>query len=450
VPAGAPAPPARRVPYEAHLMELDEALDYLAGHVNLERDVAPRAAARRLDRVRRLMELMGDPQTSYPVIHITGTNGKGSVARMVTALLVARGLRVGTYTSPHLERLNERMAHNGEPIPDEDLAEVIGAVADLEPLLESAPTYFEILTSAAFRWFADVAVDVAVVEVGLGGRWDATNVADGQVAVVTNVSLDHAETIGPGLTDIALEKAGIVKPGSILVLAETNPSLRPIFERAGAEEVWHRGTEFGCGENRLAHEGRLVDLSTPGAAYPGVHLPVHGAYQGDNAAVALAAVEAFFGAPLAPDVVQEAFTALRLPGRLEVVSRHPLCVLDGAHNPAGALAATEAVDEAFGPVVSGRILVIGMLQGRDPVEMLQCFGAGQARLVVTCPPPSPRALSAAELAAAARTLGADAEETDSVPEAVATALALAAESELVHVTGSLYVVGAARAALHSG
>ena len=411
--------------------------------------MAPRAAARRLDRVRRLVELMGDPQQTYPVIHITGTNGKGSVARMVTALLAARGLRIGTYTSPHLERLNERMAHNGEPIPDEDLAEVIGAVADLEPLLGSPPTHFEILTAAALRWFADVAVDVAVVEVGLGGRWDATNVADAQVAVLTNVSLDHAETIGPDLTDIATEKVGIVKPGSTFVLAETNPSLRPIFDTAPANETWIRGTDFRCGRNVLAHEGRVVDLYTPGGAYEGVFLPVHGSYQGDNAAVALAAVEAFFGAPLAPEVVAEAFAALRLPGRLEVVTRHPICVLDGAHNPAGALAATAALDEAFGPVITGRILVIGLLQGRDPVEMLRCFDAGRARLVVACPPPSPRALPAAVVAAAARELGTDSEEADSVAEAVATALALAGEQELVHVTGSLYVVGAARSALRT-
>jgi len=392
---------------------------------------------------------MGDPQQTYPVIHITGTNGKGSVARMVTALLAARGLRIGTYTSPHLERLNERMAHNGEPIPDEDLAEVIGAVADLEPLLGSPPTHFEILTAAALRWFADVAVDVAVVEVGLGGRWDATNVADAQVAVLTNVSLDHAETIGPDLTDIATEKVGIVKPGSTFVLAETNPSLRPIFDTAPANETWIRGTDFRCGRNVLAHEGRVVDLYTPGGAYEGVFLPVHGSYQGDNAAVALAAVEAFFGAPLAPEVVAEAFAALRLPGRLEVVTRHPICVLDGAHNPAGALAATAALDEAFGPVITGRILVIGLLQGRDPVEMLRCFDAGRARLVVACPPPSPRALPAAVVAAAARELGTDSEEADSVAEAVATALALAGEQELVHVTGSLYVVGAARSALRT-
>ena len=430
-------------------MNLDEALEYLAGHVNLERDTAAPAAARRLDRVRRLTELMGDPQTAYPVIHITGTNGKGSVARMVTALLGARGLNVGTYTSPHLERVNERLAWGGEPIADDDLAEVIGAIADIEPLLDSPPTHFEILTAAAFRWFADIAVDVAVVEVGLGGRWDATNIADGQVAVVTNISLDHAETIGPALADIATEKVGIVKPGSIFVLAETNPALLPIFEAPDAAETWVEGTEFRCGENRLAHDGRVVDLFTPGAAYPGVYLPVHGAYQGANASIALAAVEAFFGAPLAPEVVTEAFGGLQLPGRLEVVTRHPLCVLDGAHNPAGALAATEAVDEAFGPAISGRILVIGMLQGRDPAEMLRCFGASGARLVIACPPPSPRALSAAEVAAAAESLGVAVEEASSVAEALATALALAGPEDLVHVTGSLYVVGAARSALHS-
>ncbi len=411
--------------------------------------MAPRAAARRLDRVRRLLELMGDPQDTYPVIHVTGTNGKGSVTRMITALLAARGLRVGTYTSPHLEKLNERLAWDGEPISDEDLAEVIGAVAELESLLESPPTYFEILTTAAFRWFADVAIDVAVIEVGLGGRWDATNVADGRVAVLTNVSLDHAETIGPTLTDIATEKVGIVKPGSTFVLAETSPLLRPVFDAAETNEMWVKGEDFRCGRNVAAHEGRVVDLTTPGATYENVFLPVHGPYQGDNAAVALAAVEAFFGAPLAPEVVAEAFAALRLPGRLEVVTRHPICVLDGAHNPAGALAATAAIDEAFGPAVTGRILVIGMLQGRDPVEMLRCLDAGRARLVVACPPPSPRALPAAEVAAAARSLGTDAEETSSVSEAMATALALAGDTDLVHVTGSLYVVGAARAALRT-
>ena len=411
--------------------------------------MAPRAAALRLERIQRLTELLGEPQHAYPVVHLTGTNGKGSTARMLTALLTARGLSVGTYTSPHLQRVNERLSHCGEPIPDEELVEVLDSVARVEPLIGSRPTYFEVLSAAAFRWFADVAVDVAVVEVGLGGRWDATNVADGQVAVVTNVSLDHAETIGPGLADIAREKAGIVKPGSTLVLGETDPELAGIFEAGPANEVWRRGREFGCSANRLAHDGRVVDLHTPGGRYPGLYLPVHGAYQGDNAAIALAAAEAFFAAPFDSDVVTEAMAGLRLPGRLEVMARNPLCVLDGAHNPAGARAAAAAVEEAFAGV-SGRVLVVGMLQGRDPVEMLRAFDAGSARLVVTCPPPSPRALPAAEVAAAARSLGAATEEASSVPEAVATALALAATDELVLVTGSLYVVGAARAALTTG
>ncbi len=425
-------------------MDLPAALDWLASHVNLELDPAPRAAARRLERIRAVLDLMGDPQGAHPVVHLTGTNGKGSTARITTALLAARGLSVGTYLSPHLERLNERMLLGGEPIPDDELAEVLTAVAGLEELVGERLTHFEILTAAALRWFADRAVDAAVVEVGLGGRWDATNVVDGQVAVVTNVSLDHAETIGPTLADIATEKAGIVKPGSTLVLGETDPALAAIFRAAPAERVWERGRDFGCTANRLAVGGRALDLFTPGAGYEGLFLPVHGPFQGDNASAALAAAEAFFGGPLDPGVVTEAFGRVRIPGRLEVVSRSPLCVLDGAHNPAGARAAARAVDEAFG-TASGRVLVVGMLRGRDPVEMLEALNARAARLVVACPPPSPRALPALEVTAAALRLGRPAHAADSVEEAVDLALAEAEDDELVLVTGSLYVVGAARA-----
>src|SRR3954447_2211230 len=281
-------------------MDLDGALAYLDDHVNLETDVSERAASKRLDRVGGPSALMGDPQRTYPLVHLTGTNGKGSTARILTSLLVAKGLSVGTYTSPHLERFNERIAWNGEPISDAAFVEIIEMVAAVESVTEERATVFEILTAAAFRWFADVAVDVAVVEAGLGGRWDATNVADGQVAVVTNVSLDHAETIGPTLADIATEKAGIVKPSSTLVLGETEPALAQIFRAAPAAQVWERDRDFGCESNHLAHGGRLVDLRTPGADYSDVYLPLHGAHQGDNAAIALAAAEAFFGAPLDP------------------------------------------------------------------------------------------------------------------------------------------------------
>jgi dihydrofolate synthase/folylpolyglutamate synthase len=429
-------------------MDLDAALAWLAGHVNLEVDRSPAAAARRLDGIAQLAGLMGDPQHAYPVIHLTGTNGKGSTARMVTSLLVARGLSVGTYTSPHLERINERLAWNGEPIPDGDLARLLSALADLEPLLDRRPNHFEVLTGAAFRWFADIAVDVAVIEVGLGGRWDATNVADGQVAVVTNVALDHAETIGPALTDIAREKAGIVKPGSVLVLGETDPELAGIFRGRPAEDVWERDRQFGCALNRLALGGRAVDLFTPGAAYQGLFVPAHGAFQGENAALALASTEAFFGRAPERDVVEAGLSAVRLPGRLEVVGRNPLCILDGAHNPAGARAAAGAIDEAFGRV-EARILVVGMVSGRDPVEMLRAMRVDQARCVVACPPPSPRALPAVQVAAAARELGTSAQAVGSVPEAVEVALGEAGGEELVLVTGSLYVVGEARAWLRS-
>lgn len=430
-------------------MDLPAALDWLAAHINLEARPSPQAAGLRLDNIRRVLDLMGDPHRAYPVVHITGTNGKGSTARITTALLAASGLSVGTYTSPHLERVNERLAWAGQPIPDDSLAEVLSAVADLEVLLEEPLTHFEILTAAALRWFADVAVDAAVIEVGLGGRYDATNVVDGEVAVVTNVSLDHAETIGPTLADIAATKAGIVKPGATLVLGETDPGLASIFRATPAGAVWTRGVEFGCTGNRLAVGGRALDLFSPGARYAGMFLPAHGPFQGDNAAAALAAAQAFFGKALDPEVVEAGLGTVRIPGRLEVVGHAPLCVLDGAHNPAGAQAAAAAVDEAFG-TVEGRILVVGMLRGRDPLEMLEALNVRAARLVVTCPPPSPRALPPTEVAAAALRLGVDAQVCDTVEEAVDLGLAEAREEELVLVTGSLYVVGAARAWLRPG
>ncbi|MDQ4133874.1 MAG: Mur ligase family protein, partial [Actinomycetota bacterium] len=375
-------------------MDYAGALAYLDSHVNLE--VSPSAAARRLDRMHRLVGLMGDPQAAYPVIHLTGTNGKGSTARILTSLLIQQGLSVGTYTSPHLERINERLAWNGAPISDDEFTEVIEAVATLEPFVDDdsgagPPTHFEILTAAAYRWFADIAVDVAVIEVGLGGRWDATNVADGGVAVVTNVSLDHRATIGPELIDIAREKAGIVKPGSTLVSGVADPELAATFAAAAPARIWTRDEDFGWTVNRLAHGGRVLGLFTPGAQYENVVLPLHGSYQGDNAAAALAAAEAFFTRPLDSDVVTDALQSVTVPGRLEVMGRNPLCVLDGAHNQAGAAAAATALAEAFAGV-SDRVLVVGMVSGREPAEMLRALDVERARLVVACPPPSPRAL----------------------------------------------------------
>ena len=429
---------------------LTDALAYLDGHLNLETVSARRALAPLLDRIRLLTEFMNDPQTQYPIIHITGTNGKTSTAAIATSLLRAKGLSVGTYTSPHLERVNERMQWNGEPISDAAFAEVVEQVAQLEPLLgEERPTYFELLTAAAFRWFADIAVDVAVIEVGLGGSWDATNVGDGRVAVITNIGIDHVEYLGPTREGIAREKSGIVKPGSTLVLGEIDPALAAVFDEAGANETWRREEDFACEENRLAHGGRLLGLRTPAARYDDVFLPLHGAHQGDNAACALAAVEAFFAAPVEPDLVDEGMAAATSPGRMEVMGRHPLCILDGAHNPAGARAAAATIAETFAADAPSRVLVLGLLQGRDPDEMLLALGTDGVRLVVACPPPSPRALPTAEVAAAAARAGIRAVEARSVEEAVDRAVKEAGAEEMVLITGSLYVVGAARTALRS-
>jgi dihydrofolate synthase/folylpolyglutamate synthase len=432
-------------------VELGDALAWLDSHQNLERMLADtRLALPDLGRMRRLMEVMGDPQSVAPVLQVTGTNGKTSTARALTTLLMTKGLSVGTFTSPHLERINERLTSNGEPVDDAELAELLSSLEGLEPLLgpEIHLTWFEILTAAAYRWFADRPVDVAVVEVGLGGRWDATNVATATVAVVTNIGLDHVEFLGPTLVEVAGEKAGIVKPGSTLVLSETRPELYGIFERQEPAEIWLRGRDFDTDRNDLAVGGRLLDLRTPGARYEEVFLGLHGRHQADNFIDAVVAAEAFFGAPVEADLVHEAAAAVRSPGRLEVVGRHPLVILDGAKNVPGAETAAAAIDEEFAEARS-RILVVGMLKGKDPGEMLEALGATKARLVVTCPPPSPRAQPASEVAAAARRLGVNTEEAGSVSEALERAIAAADEEDLVLVTGSLYVVGAARAALHA-
>jgi dihydrofolate synthase/folylpolyglutamate synthase len=430
-------------------MNLGDALAWLDRHQNLERILADESLrVPRPERVRALVDLMDDPQDKQPAVHVTGTNGKTSTARAVSQLLIFKGLTVGTFISPHLEQINERIMVDLQPIGDYDLAEVLSELAALEPLLGEGlrPSWFELMAAAAFGYFANRPVDAAVVEVGMGGRWDATNVVDGTVAIVTNIALDHTELLGPTREHIAGEKAGIVKPGSTLVLGETDPALYDIFAAEQPEALWLAGRDYAVESNVMAVGGRLVDLRTPGASYEGIYLPLHGRHQADNFLAALAGTEAFFGRPLEPDIVAAAAAAISSPGRLEVVRQRPLVVLDGAKNVAGAQSSSAAVREEFG---TGRahILVVGMLRGKSALEMLEALDASTARLVVTCPPPSPRAQPADEVAAAARSLGCRAVATGSVLEALEVALAEADDDDLVLVTGSLYTVGAARTAL---
>lgn len=428
-------------------MNLSSALRYLDQHTNLEA-TAGRAEGLSLERMSRLVDVLGDPQRAYPVIHITGTNGKGSVARMVSALLVAQGLSVGTYTSPHLEAINERLAWHGEPIDDDSLAEAIAGIAAVEELSGVVPSYFEIITAAAFRWFAEVAVDVAVVEVGMLGRYDATNVADATVAVLTTIGHDHTDGAPGWRHAVAAEKAGIVKPGltDVLVLGETDDELRSTFTDAGAAATWVRNVDFGVAADRVAVGGRLVDLRTPEARHDEVFVPVHGSHQSDNAAVAVATVEAFLGRPQVDEVVTEAFGGLTLPGRFEVVGRHPTVIVDSAHNPEGAAATATTLAEDI-TLPGSVLLVVGLLSRRDPEAVLVGLGAADAGLVVVCSPASPRALSTREVAAAAERLGAVVEVVPDPVEALRRALAVATEDDLVLVTGSLYVAGPVRVAL---
>lgn len=423
-------------------MDLAGALVYLDSRATY--DKTGRVDSPSLDKIERLLAVQDDPHRSYRVIHVTGTNGKGSTTQIISRLLMASGLRVGTYSSPHLERVNERIQLDGEAISDDDFAAAVGAIADVELLAGVTPSYFEIVTAAAFRWFADVAVDVAVVEVGMLGRWDATNVVQPDVSVITNIALDHMEFAGPTLEHIAREKAGIIKAGASAVVGERRESLQTIFAGEPCARMLAVDVDFRCRDNQLALGGRVLALQTPHADYDDLFLPLHGSHQGDNALVALVAVEEFFGAPVARDVVVEAFAGVVMPGRFEVIGHQPLVIVDGAHNPAGADTCATVFFEDFAPP-GRRILVAGALRGRDLAETFGALRADEFDLVVCCTAPSPRGRPAREVADAMRSIGCDeVDMRDGVEEAIDLALRDAGADDAVLVAGSLYVVGAAR------
>ena len=423
-------------------MQYGEALNYLDEHASYEK--TGRVESPSLDNINTFMDLMGQPHLSYPVIHITGTNGKGSTTQIITQLLIAHGLQVGTYTSPHLETLTERISRNNEPISEQDFADCVAAIADIEVIGGVRPSYFEVMTAAAFRYFADTAVDVAVIEVGMLGRWDATNVVNSSVAVITNIALDHTEFAGPRLEDIAFEKVGISKPGSVLVVGDTNEELREIWNAAESAAVLLRGNDFEISENELAVGGRMIDVRTERAVYKELPLPLHGQHQGDNASIALTAVEEFFGNVLDIEVVREGLAAVRMPGRFEVLGRAPLVVIDGAHNPAGADVCAQVFFDDFSPE-GKRILVVGALKGRDPQMLLSALRADEFDAVICCTAPTPRGIGANDLASAAKQMGCEqVVACETVEAACDKALNIAREEDAVLVAGSLYVVGSAR------
>jgi len=345
------------------------------------------------DRIEAILDLLGQPQNAYQSIHITGTNGKTSTARMADALLRELNLRTGRTTSPHLTEIRERICVDGEPISRERFTEVYTELRPYAELVDASQpfklSFFEMTTAMAYAAFSEAPVDVAVIEVGLGGTWDATNVIEAPVAVVTPISLDHTHLLGDNVRDIAEEKSGIIKAGAVAVLAQQPIDAAEVLMRRAAEvgaTVAREGIEFGVIERQLAVGGQQLVIKGLSQEYTDLFLPLHGAHQAGNAACAIAAVEAFLGAgqggaTLEPEVVRAAFAKVSSPGRLEVVRRNPAVILDAAHNPGGAEAAAQAIGEEF--TFEHLVGVFAAMKDKDVLGVLEAFEPVMNEIVVT-------------------------------------------------------------------
>ncbi|MFC5727905.1 MULTISPECIES: bifunctional tetrahydrofolate synthase/dihydrofolate synthase [Nocardioides] len=415
-----------------------------------------------LDRILAFTELLGDPQRAYRSIHLTGTNGKTSTSRMIDGLLRALDLRTGRFTSPHVEKMSERISIDGEPLDDEAFVRAFNEIAPYTHLVDASEahplSFFETVVGMAYAAFADAPVDVAVVEVGMGGSWDATNVIDADVAVITPIAVDHAHYLGTTAAAIAREKSGIIKPGATVVVAQQTADVAAVLLERTVEvgaTLAREGLEFGIASRVPAVGGQAISLQGLRGRYDDVFLPLYGAHQAQNAVMALAAVEAFLGGeePLGDDVVRTAFSEATSPGRLEVIRRSPTIVLDAAHNPHGAEATAAALDDSFqfDPLIG----VIGVMGDKDAEGLLAAFEPHLAHVVVT-QNSADRAMPAEQLAVTAREVfGEDRVSvaprlSDAIDEAAGRAEsggsdALSAGAVLV--TGSVVTVGEARVLL---
>jgi len=427
-------------------MTYDEAVAYLDSHIGA--GIRPG-----LERISIILVMLGEPQKAYPIIGVAGTNGKTSVTRMVAAILAGHGLKVGSTTSPHLSVVEERLELDGIPATQEEFAQ---AVEDIVPFLDifrqqydDFPTYFELTTLLAFSYFASQSVDVAVVEVGLGGRLDATNAADAEVAVVTGISLEHTEYLGDTLAEIAGEKVVIAKEGSTLVVGRLPDEARAVIQHHADDlglTLQQFGDDFESLEPTMAVGGWSTGMRGTYATYEDVFLPLHGRHQLDNMSVAVAATEAFFGRALSIDGLRYGLSAVTVPGRLEVASRNPAVLIDGAHNSAGFDALAEALSEEFRLVEF--VAVLGAMADKDVPEMVAMLD-GHVSSVVTTAVDDPRALTPEQLAEiASSALDVPVQAVSSPEAALSTALAVCGDSEAVLVTGSLYLVGQIRKLLN--
>lgn len=405
-----------------------------------------------LERMWALMDVLDHPQRTYPCLHVSGTNGKYSVTVLVEAILQGLGLNVGTYTSPHIESIRERISIGGGPVGEEELAAVVEYLLPYLDLVEKDRedrlTYFETVTAVALEAFFDRAIHAAVLEAGLGGEWDATNVADARVAVVTKVARDHIVEFSDDPRQAAWEKAGTIKPGTFALTGVEQPELVEIVQarvaERGGEGLAVLGRDLDVVDRKLAVGGQMLRVQGLHGMYDELFLPVYGEHQAANAALAVGACEAFTGGPLAVEELRAGLAKARMPGRIEVAARRPLVVLDGGHNPDAAAAVLGTVQDAF--VFDRLLCVIGMLEDKLVEDVLALVGPACDRFIVTAPAAG-RAADAERLVAGLAEAGVSRERIivqEGVGEALGWALDAAHEDDVVLVFGSFYTVGEAR------
>lgn len=418
---------------------------------------AMKAKTPSLARIEALCDALNHPELAVPAIHVTGTNGKTSTARIISSILAASGLTVGTYTSPHLQKVTERITRDGEPISEDEFGEIFDHlmpyVQHVEARLGEGLTYFEILTAMYFLWAAEAPVDASVIEVGLGGRWDATNVIAAPVAVITNIALDHTGMLGADRATIAKEKAGIIKSRAVVITSERHGEAATVIgSEAEAQGARLRilGQDFDLLANTIAVGGRYLSFASNEMSYEGLFLPLHGSHQGENAALAIDAAASFIPAKqIEQEVVAEGLARSAVPGRLEAIEPRSdaRVVLDVAHNPDGMSACISSLVESF--AFEKVTFVVGILADKDLEGMLRELARIPCRIVPT-QAKSARSFSVTEIATVAEALALEHHAVEDVPEAVSFATGRADDTEIVCVTGSHYVVGEARSFLRPG
>ena len=427
-------------------MNFREALQFLDRFTNREA-TAGRIHGLSLAAMSQLIECMGEPHKDLRAIHVTGTNGKGSVVSMTESLLSSKGLRVGSYMSPHVDNIRERFTLAGSQITEEIFSEIIFDVSRYVESNELEPSYFELLTAAAILLFSNEGVDAAVVEVGILGRFDATNVLEGEIAVITNIGKDHTDGSEGWRRSIAAEKAGIIVEGKPLILGNPEEDVLDLFASENPEPIFQYGKDFLVEDSLPAVGGQVISVKGIFGEYEEIFLPLYGKRQAQNAALSLATAEVFLEGIIPEEVVEDAFGQLVIPGRLEILSRGPVVLVDGAHNKDSANHLAETVNDVFPE--SRRILIVGTLEPHSPQEIFTELKAISPELVIVCRAPSPRAISPKELEEVAMGLGLDVERAESPYEATLQALRIGDEEDLIIAAGSFYNISEIRRAVEN-